>query len=87
MRIQAPTIPEIEFTTPDIAYGQLAPIVIVLAVAVIGILAEAFVPRTYRYVAQVGLAVVGLVAALVAVVLLAGTQNIIDAGLPRYPVR
>jgi len=80
VRIQAPTIPGIEFTTPDIAYGQLAPIVIVLGAAVIGIMAEAFVPRTYRYVTQVGLAVVGLVAALVAVVLLAGTQNITAGG-------
>src|SRR5665647_518511 len=42
---------------------------IVFATAMVGVLIEAFAPRTLRYAGQVGVALVGLVAALVAVVL------------------
>jgi NADH-quinone oxidoreductase subunit N len=80
VRVQAPAIPEVSFSPPDISYGQLAPIIIVLTVAAVGILAEAFVPRVYRYVTQVGLATAGLATALLAVLLLAGTQSITAGG-------
>ena len=80
MRVQAPEVPEIEFTSPEIAYGHLTPIIVVLAVAVLGVLIEAFAPRMYRYVTQVSLATVGLVAALIAVFALAGTQSITAGG-------
>ncbi|MDX3236157.1 NADH-quinone oxidoreductase subunit NuoN [Streptomyces sp. ME03-5709C] len=56
---------------PKIEYAQLAPVLIVFGVAVLGILAEAFLPRRLRYTGQVGLAVVGLAAAFAAVVALA----------------
>lgn len=56
---------------PAIEYGQLAPTLIVVGAAVVGILLEAFVPRRARYYAQVFLTVVALAAAFAAVVALA----------------
>lgn len=53
---------------PSIEYFLLSPMLIVFGVAVAGVLAEAFVPRRFRYGAQVTLALGGLVAAFVAVV-------------------
>ncbi|MCV7347805.1 NADH-quinone oxidoreductase subunit NuoN [Mycolicibacterium rhodesiae] len=56
---------------PSIEYSQVAPMLIVLGVAVAGVLVEAFAPRKSRYPIQVALSLAGLVAAFVAVVLLA----------------
>jgi NADH-quinone oxidoreductase subunit N len=56
--------------TPSVEYGVLSPMLIVIGVAVAGVLAEAFLPRERRYAAQLVLALGGLVAALVAVVVL-----------------
>jgi len=54
--------------SPSIEYFLLSPMLIVFGVAVAGVLAEAFVPRRFRYGAQVSLALGGLVAAFIAVV-------------------
>nr|WP_206312446.1 NADH-quinone oxidoreductase subunit NuoN [Streptomyces sp. 196(2019)] len=59
------------FTAPTIEYAQLAPVMIVVIGAVLGILVEAFVPRKARYHAQLLLTVVALAAAFAAVVSLA----------------
>ncbi|MFJ8231816.1 NADH-quinone oxidoreductase subunit NuoN [Streptomyces sp. NPDC094448] len=56
---------------PDIEYGQLAPVLIVVGAAIVGLLLEAFLPRRARYYAQVGLASVALVSAFAAVIALA----------------
>jgi NADH-quinone oxidoreductase subunit N len=56
---------------PHIEYAQLSPVLIVAGAAVVGILVEAFVPRRARYVTQVFLAVVALVAAFAAIIGLA----------------
>ncbi|WP_336319506.1 NADH-quinone oxidoreductase subunit NuoN [Streptomyces lavendofoliae] len=56
---------------PTIEYAQLAPTLIVVGAAVVGVLLEAFVPRRARYHAQVFLTVVALTAAFAAVVALA----------------
>ena len=56
------------FTAPHIEYGDLSPVLILLGVAVVGVLVEAFVPRGRRYPVQVGLAVLGVVAALAAAI-------------------
>ena len=53
------------FTAPKIEYFSLSPILIVLGVAVVGVLVEAFAPRARRYLVQTALALVGLRAALV----------------------
>ncbi|GAB7142432.1 NADH-quinone oxidoreductase subunit NuoN [Mycobacterium riyadhense] len=57
--------------SPSIEYFLLCPMLIVFAVAVAGVLVEAFLPRRFRYGAQVILALGGLVAALVAVIVVA----------------
>ncbi|WP_299535064.1 NADH-quinone oxidoreductase subunit NuoN [uncultured Streptomyces sp.] len=59
------------FTAPTIEYTQLAPVLIVVGAAVLGVLIEAFVPRRARYHSQLFLTVVALAAAFAAVVGLA----------------
>jgi NADH-quinone oxidoreductase subunit N len=54
------------FQAPHIEYGLLLPILIVLGVATVGVLVEAFVPRAQRYVVQVVIALVGIAAAIAA---------------------
>ncbi|MFC9246658.1 NADH-quinone oxidoreductase subunit NuoN [Streptomyces sp. NPDC057136] len=63
--------PDEKFTAPTIEYAQLAPVLIVVGAAVLGVLAEAFVPRRGRYYTQVFLTVVALAAAFAAVIGLA----------------
>ncbi|MDT4939036.1 MAG: NADH-quinone oxidoreductase subunit [Pseudonocardiales bacterium] len=60
---------------PSVSYHALAPILIVLGAAMLGVLAEAAVPRAERYAAQLVITLGGLVAAMVAVVLLHGTNE------------
>lgn len=45
---------------PNIEYGILGPILIVLAAALIGVLIEAFVSSRYRYILQTGTALLRL---------------------------
>ncbi|MGW0698808.1 NADH-quinone oxidoreductase subunit NuoN [Streptomyces sp. NPDC002867] len=56
---------------PHIEYAQLAPVLIVVGAAVLGVLVEALVPRKARYHTQVFLTVVALAASFAAVVGLA----------------
>ncbi|WP_405409362.1 NADH-quinone oxidoreductase subunit NuoN [Streptomyces decoyicus] len=56
---------------PHIEYAQLAPTLIVLGAAVLGVLVEAFVPRRNRYYSQLLLTLVALAAAFAAVIGLA----------------
>ncbi|OUS95973.1 NADH-quinone oxidoreductase subunit NuoN [Rhodococcus sp. NCIMB 12038] len=65
---------------PNIEYGQLSPMLIVFGVAVAGVLVEAFLPRRGRYSSHLVLAIGGLTAAFVAVVLLAGTRDSVVGG-------
>jgi NADH-quinone oxidoreductase subunit N len=51
-------------TSPHVEWYQLAPMLSVFAAATVGVLVEAFAPETRRRVAQLGVAVVGLLAAL-----------------------
>ncbi|MFD6396703.1 NADH-quinone oxidoreductase subunit NuoN [Nocardia sp. NPDC060249] len=77
MRTDSVTITELAAIAPapSIEYHLLAPMLIVFGVGVVGVLVEAFVPRPYRYPTQLVLGVAGLVGALVAVVLLAGSEG------------
>ena len=58
---------------PSVEYFLLCPMFIVFGVAVAGVLAEAFLPRRIRYGAQVTLALGGLVAAFIAVIVVGRT--------------
>ncbi len=60
-----------EFSKPSIEYGLLSPMLIVFGVALVGVVVEAFVARTSRYVVQVVLSLVGVLGALVATVVVA----------------
>lgn len=57
--------------TPSVEYGLLSPMLIVFGAAIIGVLAEAFLPRQTRYASQLVISLGGLIAAFVAVVVLA----------------
>ncbi|MEP6851286.1 MAG: NADH-quinone oxidoreductase subunit NuoN [bacterium] len=69
----------IKVTAPSLAYYALSPILIVLAAALVGVLAEAFVPRENRYVAQMVITLGGLGAALVAVAIIHDTSLVTAA--------
>ncbi|WP_419997109.1 NADH-quinone oxidoreductase subunit NuoN [Streptomyces boninensis] len=60
---------------PHIEYAQLAPTLIVIGAAIIGVLAEAFVPRKSRYAVQIGIALLGFAAAFAAVIALASSGH------------
>ncbi|MEU7904212.1 NADH-quinone oxidoreductase subunit NuoN [Actinoplanes sp. NPDC049118] len=65
---------------PEINYGALSPMLILFGAACLGILLEAILPRHRRNVIQLGLALVALVAALVAVILCRGTRTLTIGG-------
>ncbi len=74
------------FDTPSLDYGRLSPLLIVFGVALIGIIVEAFAPRRLRYEIQTVLTLSGLVAALVAVVLVASNAPLSAGGRSRGTV-
>ena len=57
-----------EFSAVDVDYAAIAPMLVVVAGALIGVVVEAFAPRRSRHGIQVGLAVITLLAAFVALV-------------------
>jgi NADH-quinone oxidoreductase subunit N len=65
---------------PAIDYAGMAPMLILFGVACVGVLVEAFVPRRVRHNVQLGLGLLGLVAALVAVVMVADRRILTAAG-------
>lgn len=65
---------------PHINYAAIAPMLILFGAAAVGVLVEAFAPRSRRYPIQLGLGLVALVAALVTVVLEAGTHELVVSG-------
>ncbi|WP_309134288.1 NADH-quinone oxidoreductase subunit NuoN [Cellulomonas sp.] len=60
------------FVAPDIAWGPLVPVLVVLLAAVAGVLVEAFVPERLRRTVQLTLSLAALAGALVAVAVLWG---------------
>ena len=69
-----------EFTAPEIDWAALGPILILFGAACVGVLVEAFVPRHVRHYVQLLLGLVALAAALVMVVLTAGTRTVTAGG-------
>jgi len=63
--------------TPQIEYSLVAPLLIVLGAATLGVLVEAFAPRQRRYLIQTVLALLGLLAAGVDTVLVARDLGIL----------
>jgi len=62
--------------TPSVEYFLLCPMLIVFGVAVAGVLVEAFLPRRIRYGTQVTLALGGLVAAFIGVVVVSRSVRV-----------
>ena len=65
-----------DIQAPQVLYGPLSPILIVFAVATLGVLVEALAPAARRRIIQVVLSVAGLGAALVAVCIEAKTKTL-----------
>ena len=72
-----------EFVKPTVEYFELWPLLVVFGVGCLGVVVEAFAPRSVRYVSQVCLALVGLVGALVGVVLVARDVEVYEDGAAR----
>ncbi|WP_129337630.1 NADH-quinone oxidoreductase subunit NuoN [Cellulomonas endophytica] len=60
------------FVAPEVAWGALSPVLVVLGAAVLGVLVEAFAPPAARRIVQPLLALAAVAGALVAVALLWG---------------
>lgn len=69
-----------KFPTPVLDYKQISPIIIVLLMAVISVLVEAYVPRAARRNVQLVLVFATLIAALICVTIVAGTRMIAAEG-------
>jgi NADH-quinone oxidoreductase subunit N len=65
-----------EFAVPAISYAALLPMLVLFGAACLGVLAEAFVPRSVRWPVQVALTLLALVVSLGTIVFAAGTQTI-----------
>src|SRR5580692_4621053 len=74
MNFAATVSPLARVTFPGLAYSAVLPIFIVLGAALLGVLAEALVPRELRYQAQLAITGAGLLAAVCDVVALHGTR-------------
>ena len=74
-----PTIP-----APSIEYGQLAPMLIVFGAAVVGVLVEAFAPRSVRRGVHLVLTLGSLAAAFVLTVVVAASRTIFAGGSPGH---
>jgi NADH-quinone oxidoreductase subunit N len=68
------------FEAVSINYGAIAPMLVVVGGALIGVLVEAFASRNVRYPAQVVLTLVTLVAAMVVLVLWAAPNQAVTLG-------
>jgi NADH-quinone oxidoreductase subunit N len=66
--------------TPALQYGALSPILIVFGIALAGVLIEAFVPSRLRRIVQPALAILGFLAAFVAICLLHSHRELLASG-------
>ncbi|MGH3420862.1 MAG: NADH-quinone oxidoreductase subunit NuoN, partial [Streptosporangiaceae bacterium] len=69
---------------PSIEYGQLAPMLVVFGAAIVGVLVEAFAPRSSRRAAQLVLALGSLIAAFILTIVVAATHSLFAAGSPGH---
>jgi NADH-quinone oxidoreductase subunit N len=60
-----------DFTKPTIEYSYLAPLLVVFAIACLGVLVEAFVPRKHRFLVQASLAIGGVLLTMAATIAVA----------------
>jgi NADH-quinone oxidoreductase subunit N len=75
-----PVLAADKINLPSVDYGALTPMLIMFGVASVGVLVEAFAPRTARLGLQVVLTLGGLLASVVAIVMVAGTETVTAGG-------
>jgi len=64
-------LPSAEFVASSVDYGAIAPMLLVFGAALVGVLVEAFAPLRVRHLTQLAVALTGLLAALLVLVLVA----------------
>jgi NADH-quinone oxidoreductase subunit N len=69
----------VDIQSPDLSYGPIAPLLLIFGAAIVSVLVEAFVPARLRRTVQIVVSAVGLVTTLAAVILLAGTDELVFA--------
>ncbi len=69
-----------DFVQAKIEYAAVAPMLVIFGVAMVGVLVEAFVPRTQRYVVQVGVVLAGLLASFLTLIFFARNHQMVTAG-------
>ena len=69
---------------PSIEYGQLAPMLVVFGAAIVGVLVEAFAPRSSRRAAHLVLTIGSLAAAFILTIVVAATHSLYAAGSPGH---
>ena len=72
-----------DFVKPSIEYAQIAPLLVVFGVAAAGVVLEAFLPRSYRLLAQATLTIGGLVLAIAMTVMVALGLDKLGGGVAR----
>jgi NADH-quinone oxidoreductase subunit N len=71
-------------SAPSIEYGQLAPMLVVFLAAVVGVLVEAFAPRSSRRTAHLILSLGSLAAAFILTIVVATTHSLYAKGSPGH---
>ena len=66
-----------DIQAPELLYGPLSPMLFVFGAAILGVLVEAFAPAANRRGLQIVVALAGLFGSLVAVILLAGSSQLV----------
>jgi len=69
-----------DIPSPSIDYKALSPFIVIFAVALAGVLVEAFVPAKFRRAVQITLALGGLTGALIAVIAIHSRRAIVAVG-------
>ncbi len=69
-----------DFVQAKIEYAAVVPMLVIFGAAMLGVLVEAFVPRTQRYVAQVGVVLAGLLASFLTLIFFARENQTVTAG-------
>lgn len=80
LSIAMPTALPTAFEAVEVNYGAVAPMLIIVGAALVGVLVEAFAPRAQRHVIQVSLALVAIVASFAVLVLVAVDRQTVTAG-------
>jgi proton-translocating NADH-quinone oxidoreductase chain N len=80
----SPALASSAIGAPSIEYGQLAPMLVVFVAAVVGVLVEAFAPRSSRRAAHLVLTLGSLAAAFILTIVVAADHSLFASGSPGH---